>query len=158
MNETKVFKNIQKRNFQITVTSVVFVGMMMLLIPMLAEEANAVINGRATAPPGTTFSDLIGSMSDGMFTKRPTLTDGGTQVIWSTVGKGIFGSNENGWVIANVRQSGEVIDRVYFGFKNPIIGQNTCTPLADPGPLKVTCSIPPRGNTVTAIFEVTFRD
>ena len=52
----------------------------------------------------------------------------------------------------------EVIDRVYFGFNNPISGQNTCTPLADPGPLKVTCQIPPRGNTVTATFEVSFRN
>ena len=131
---------------------------MVFLIPDLIEEAEAVVHGKATAPPGTTFSDLVSSMNDGRFTSGPRIVEGGTQIVWSTAGSSFLGGNEKGWVTANVRQAGEVIDRVYFGFNNPISGQNTCTPLADPGPLKVTCQIPPRGNTVTATFEVSFRN
>ena len=150
MYKTDIVGLMQRRDTKLVVLSAVLVGaMMVFLIPGLIEEAEAVVHGRATAPAGTTFSDLIGTMSDGRFTSGPRLAEGGTQVIWSTAGSTFLGSNEKGWVIANVRQSGEVIDRVFFGFSNPIIGQNTCTPIADPGPLHVTCQIPPRGNTVT---------
>ena len=159
MYKTDIVELMQRADTKLVVLSAVLVGaMMVFLIPGLIEEAEAVVHGRATAPAGTTFSDLIGTMSDGRFTSGPRLAEGGTQVIWSTAGSTFLGSNEKGWVIANVRQSGEVIDRVFFGFNNPILGQNTCTPIADPGPLKVTCQIPPRGNTVTATFEVTFRN
>lgn len=95
---------------------------MIFPIPGLVEEANAVVNGCATAPPGRTFSNLLGTMSDGRFTKGPTLTDGGTQIMWSTAGKGNFGSNEKSWVTTDVIQSEEIIDR-YFGFNNPILGK-----------------------------------
>jgi hypothetical protein len=159
MYKSDIVEMIQLRTVKLAILSVVFVGtMMVFLIPDLIVEAEAVVHGRATAPPGTTFSDLVSSMSDGRFTSGPRIIEGGNEIVWSTAGKGPFGSNENGWVTANVRQSGEAIDRAYFGFNNPILGQNSCTPLPLTGPLKVTCQIPSRGNTVTATFEVTLRN
>jgi hypothetical protein len=159
MNKTDIVEIMSKKTTNLAMLSVVFVGaMMVFVIPGAIEEAEAVVHGKATAPPGTTFSDLVSSMNDGRFTSGPRIVEEGTQIIWSTAGSSFLGGNEKGWVTANVRQAGEVIDRVYFGFNNPISGQNTCTPIADPGPLKVTCQIPPRGNTVTATFEVSFRN
>lgn len=159
MNKADIVKFMSKRTLKFAVLSAAFVGtMMVFLIPGLIQEAEAVVRGQATAPPGTTFSDLVSSMSDGRFTNGPRIVEGGTQIVWSTAGTSFLGGDEKGWVTANVRQSGEIIDRVYFGFNNPVIGQNRCTPIADPGPLSVTCEMPPRGNNVPATFEVTFRN
>jgi hypothetical protein len=131
--------------------------MMVFLIPGLVEEAEAVVHGKASVSLGTTFSDLVSSKNDGRFTSGPRIVEKGMQIVWFTAGSSLLGDNEKGWVTTNVKQAGKVIDRVYFGFSNPISGQNTYTPLADPGPLKITCQIP-RGNTVTATFEVSFRN
>ena len=150
----------QKRTTQLTVLSIAFVGMMMiLLIPSLTGEAEAKIDAQAFAPPGTTFTDIYGRMRDGHFDVQPRPLLGGTVALWGTDSDGIFGGLEQGTVFANFRQpSGEIVGPVSFSFTNPVTGKNTCSGAPNRGPLMVTCYIPSSGSSVTATYIVSFRN
>jgi hypothetical protein len=80
-------------------------------------------------------------------------------VLWRTDSTGLFGGLEQGTVFAKVaRLNGQDVGPVSFSFSNPISGKNTCSGAPNQGPLKVTCHIPSSGSTVTATYEVSFRD
>jgi hypothetical protein len=55
--------------------------MMVFLIPGLVEEAEAVVHGKVTVTPGTTFSDLVSSKNDGRFTSGPRIVEKGMQIV-----------------------------------------------------------------------------
>ena len=151
---------LQTKTTQLAVFSVVFVLMVMVfVIPALSQEANAVIIGQAFAPPGTFFTQVTWNMASGKFTQLPTEILNGAAVLWRTDSTGFFGGLEQGTVFAKVaRLNGQDVGPVSFSFSNPISGKNTCSGAPNQGPLKVTCHIPSSGSTVTATYEVSFRD
>ena len=52
MNEYDILGILQKRPTQLTMLSVVIVGMMVFLLPSLIEEAKATVTARATSTAG----------------------------------------------------------------------------------------------------------
>jgi hypothetical protein len=79
-------------------------------------------------------------------------------MVWKTDSTGLFGGLEQGTVFATVRQSNEIVGPVSFSFSNPISGSNSCQGAPNQGPLKVTCHIPSSGSSVTATYDVSFRN
>jgi hypothetical protein len=51
-------------------------------------------------------------MNDERFIRGLMVTDGITQIVGSTAGSAFLASIKRSWVTANVRQVGEVVDRV----------------------------------------------
>jgi hypothetical protein len=148
MNKTDIVEIMSKKTTQVAVLSVVIVGMMVVLVPMLIEEADARINGIAIASQPGTFSDVRGQMLTGFFLKRPTIENNGAQVSWITSGGG-FGS-ESGSVFG--RAGGEF---VVFGFSNPARGDNRCFHDTESTKVVITCSIT-QGNNADATYRVSF--
>jgi len=148
MNKTDIVEIMSNRTTQVAMLSVVFVGMMVVLVPMLIEEADARIVARAIASQPGTFTDVRGQMSTGFFVKSPTIENNGAQVSWITSGGG-FGS-EYGYVSANA--GGEF---VVFGFSNPARGDNRCFHATESTQVVITCSIT-QGNNADATYRVSF--
>lgn len=144
MNSAHKIEIMQKKETKLTVLSIVFVGFMVFLVPSLAEEAQALIDGSATIFGGT-FSDIKGKMDRGVFVVGPTLN--GNTIHWVTIGN-IVGFEE-GEVTANVGQN-----KVLFHFENPPEGANECDSGAVPIPnISITCTIT-QGNFPDVHFQV----
>ena len=159
MNKTDIVQFMQKRTLHLTLLSIILVGLMTIyLIPTLFEEANAVIIGQAFAPPGTFFNDITYKMGSGKMTETPKTILGGTIMVWKTDSTGLFGGLEQGTVFATVRQGEDIIGPVSFSFSNPITGSNSSQGAPNQGTLKVTCYIPSSGASMTATFDVSYRN
>ena len=87
MNKTEMIGIIKKRTTQLTVLSVVFVGLMMVfLVPSLVEEAQARIDATAISFAGS-FSTIKGEMSDGHFVTNPHTVVSTNIIEWRLGGK-----------------------------------------------------------------------
>lgn len=143
MNKTDILKIMHKRTTQLTVLSLIFVGMMVFLAAGLAEQAQARIVATAFNYDEIRFSDVSGHMTRGVFVSGPSLSDGKTEVHWTT-----SGATEEGFVEAKFGKFG----LVKFEFKNPQIGRNTCDVLHGSS-LRAGCTIT-QGNFAEAYFAV----
>jgi hypothetical protein len=119
---------------------------MILLVPVLAEEAQARIDGFARIHNGL-FTSVRGHMDVGSFLSDPKIRDNGKEIVWATKGDRLPSGDEKGSVTARVGDA-----RVTFYFENPRSGPNTCDKSATHG-LTVTCSIS-GGNFAIARFNV----
>jgi hypothetical protein len=120
---------------QTTVLSVMFllVGLI-FLVSVQTENALASIAARASTTVGD-FKFVSSHLGDGKFVLEPT--KGPSKIVrWSTEGNGIFGGDEQGYVVYEVSGYGQVT----FLFSNPSIGDNTCN-IHAPSDLAATCSI-----------------
>ena len=100
------------------------VGAMMVVVPMLTEQAYARTEGRANTlstfdPP---FTNVIGKLDAGKWLIHPRVIAGGLAIEWATAGSGLFGGDEKGSILANVGPSRHVT----FSWTNPDKGPNTC--------------------------------
>lgn len=145
---------------QLSVLSIALVGIIMVgfLVPNLVRQADATIIGQAFAPPGTFFNEITYNMGSGKMTETPKTILGGTILVWKTDSTGFFGGLEQGTVFATVRQANDIVGPVSFSFSNPISGSNNCQGAPNQGPLKVTCHIPSSGASVTATYDVSYRN
>jgi hypothetical protein len=137
-------KTVPMRTTKISVLFVL-VGMI-LLVPLLAEEAQARIDGFGRIQNGQ-FTNVQGHMDVGSFLSYPKIADNGKQIHWATKGDKFPAGDEKGSVTARVGDA-----RVTVYFNNPKSGPNTCDTRATHG-LTVTCSIS-GGNSATARFNV----
>jgi hypothetical protein len=149
MNEFCLVKMMQKNSVKLTMLSVI-VGMMIFLVPILTEKADARTTATATMSGCCFFYDVRGHMTLGKFVVPPT-TQAGPIIKWVTAGNLFLGGSEVGSVTANVR-FGNVQGSVEFKFSNPHIGSNTCD-VKTFGQIKATCSIS-RGDFATATYHV----
>jgi hypothetical protein len=148
MNKAYILKMMQKRTTKLAVFFVLAGVMMVFLVPMLIEEAQAATASRATTNTGS-FSNISWHLFEGRWTLIPSLDRGG--IAWSTIGPNtpFGGGNERGVVEANVGQSG----KVQFHFSNPGRGANTCSAIVVSGPISATCHIT-QGDFATATYSV----
>jgi hypothetical protein len=147
MNKNDIIEIMQKKPTNLVVLSAVFVGMMMVfLIPIIIENAEAVINARAISL-GDSFSNVEGEMFAGRFIEDPR--NYGQIITWRTAGNGVFGGDEFGFVHAKVGEVGEVT----FVFSNPRSGPNTCDVRTTSDLIRGTCNIS-RGNLADATFQI----
>jgi len=149
MNKTYIVEINSKRTTKVAVLSVVIVGMMVVLVPMLIDEADAITSGIATSTAGP-FSNVGWSLQAGYWTYTPQLDKDGN-LIWETRGTGWpFPGDERGFVYATVGK----YDKVFFYFNNPSSGTNTCSTIVGVGLIQASCHIPSRGSIVTATYSV----
>jgi hypothetical protein len=149
MSELYIVKTMQKSSTKLTVLSVI-VGMMIFLVPMLTEKADARTTATATMSGCCFFYDVRGHMTLGKFVVSPT-PQVGPIIKWVTAGNLFLGGSEVGSVTANVN-FGNIQGSVEFKFSNPHIGSNTCD-VKTFGPIKASCSIS-RGDIATARYHV----
>ena len=129
---------IQKPITKLAVLSVLLVGMMVILVPMLVDEAEARINAKATSLAGP-FSNVKVELFAGKFWSSPRQPIPNV-VTWETWGGPPFGGgSEFGRFLADVGPGG---DRIAVDFANPRLGggPNTCTP-SNNFLITVTCHI-----------------
>lgn len=136
-----------------------FVGMIMSLIPMLTDRAEALTQGKAVLGPLITLSNLKYQLDQGKWTVIPHVigpTDSPI-ILWETRGNGFFGGPERGSVEVDVNFRNNLA-HVKFSWYNPDSGRNTCN-------VQITgshaayfggiCTIPPHGTFVKAYFLIT---
>lgn len=127
MNKTDIVEILKRRTTKLAIFSVAFVGMMVFLVPMLIDEADARINAKATSFMGP-FSDVKVELSKGSFWRSPSQPIPNV-VTWETWGgkpwSPIGGGSEIGIFTAKVGQQG--LDTVRVQFANPSSGPNTCS-------------------------------
>ena len=84
---------------------VTFVGMMMILVPMLTEKAEARTQGKAVFGPLITISNLKYQLDQGKWSVIPHIV-GPTDspiILWETKGSGFFGGPERGSVEVDIK-------------------------------------------------------
>jgi hypothetical protein len=129
---------------------VVTAAMMIFLVPMLLEQAHAFTEAFVSFNGlGPGFANVRGHLEAGEWVKKPQLFGNGQTILWSTRGEFPLNGDEKGRVDADVVGVGHVT----FFWSNPDSGRNTCDARAT-GLLHVSCSIPPRGHLVDAIYRV----
>jgi hypothetical protein len=139
MNKTVIVEIMQKRTTILVVLSAVFAGVMVFLVPMLVDEADARINAKATSLIGP-FSNVKVDLFAGKFWTSPRQPSPNV-VTWETWGGPPFGGgSEIGRFSADVGGQG---DRISVDFANPRFGggPNTCDPGQPHFNFRVTCHI-----------------
>jgi hypothetical protein len=141
MNKTEAVEMLQRRTTKLAVFSAVFVGIMVVLVPILIEEADARITATAITLDGLSYTNVRGEMFLGKFVSGPTIV--GPNIKWVTMGSGIIGGgNEWGKVIAFVEGPRLGGGTVEFQFFNPARGENTCSTKVDGGgSIGASCNI-----------------
>lgn len=160
MHTIDIIPILQNKITYLSFLTIGLVGMMMmLLVPLVLVEVNAEVNGRATAPPGTTFS-YVSDFSDGGRFTSITLTDGGSQMMWNHIISNRL-VDEKGSITVGVWQSGKQIGLVKFDFVDTGFGSfgrdNECNFTVIWGPLHSNCSITSR-EPASVTFDVSFRN
>ncbi|WP_148686424.1 hypothetical protein [Candidatus Nitrosocosmicus hydrocola] len=124
MNKTDVVNIFDKRTMKLAVIPLVFVGMMVLLAPLLMGEADARTEATAIAwPPwGPKFTNLEWHLEAGKWIQTPQILQDGRFITWATAGSGFFGGDERGSVLADFGPGRHVT----FSWSNPSSGDNTC--------------------------------
>jgi len=148
MNKTDIIEIMSKRTTKLAVLSVVFVGMMVLLVPALVQESQALTTATAVSQVGQ-FSDVKAQIFSGQLALVPRVV--GPVIGWMTTGN--LDGNERGVVSAKVAGV-----EVHFVFNNPARGDNTCQATVNPsGPIHAKCHIS-QGPYASATFEVSNRN
>jgi hypothetical protein len=101
------------------------VGAMMIVVPMLIEQAYARTVGYVQSRSifsDPHFTNVIGKLTAGKWIHLPRLLGTGWGIEWETAGSGVFGGNEKGTVEADFGGR-----HVIFSFSNPSKGANTCS-------------------------------
>jgi hypothetical protein len=122
MNKTDIIEIMSERITKLVLFSIVFVGMMVVLVPMLVEEVDARINAKATSLAGP-FSDVRVVLTSGSFWTSPR-QPAPNIVTWETWGGPPFGGrSEIGSMSATVGS-----ERFTVHFSNPRLGggPNSC--------------------------------
>jgi hypothetical protein len=136
MNKTDIVEIMSKKTTKFSLLSVVVVGMMVVLVPMIIEEVDARTNAKATSLIGP-FSDVKVQLSRGSFWTSPSQPSPNV-VTWVTWGGCPFGHcSEIGRFTANV---GSGLPKVDVTFANPGSGPNRCS-VADQFAYRTTCHI-----------------
>jgi hypothetical protein len=123
----------------------VFVGSMMVVVPMLIGQVHARTVGIAESSPlsssdtDTHFTKVKWHLDAGRWIETPRVSDNGHVIEWVTAGPLPFGGNERGAITANL----EPYRQVTFFFNNPVSGRNTCDVQYDKAGSKVYFSDPP---------------
>lgn len=152
MNKTDIVEIMSKKTTKLALLSVLVVGMMVFLIPMVAEEVDARINAKATSLIGP-FSNVKVELSRGSFWQSPSQPFPNV-VTWVTWGGCPFGfCTEIGRFTANV---GPGLPEVFVTFANPSSGPNTCSASDHIAPYRTTCHIT-QGISATLTILVTPR-
>lgn len=131
MNETDILEVTQKQSIQLTILSVVFVGLMMVfLVPSLTEEAQAFITAKVYTPPDPFGLDnFVGTMEKGDFIKKPGYDDWSHHVVTWITAPDIFLSDK-GKVTADMIMGNTThvfnLGKVMFIFELPTVGSNSC--------------------------------
>ncbi|WP_148686033.1 hypothetical protein [Candidatus Nitrosocosmicus hydrocola] len=136
MTKSDIVQIMSKKTTKLALLSVVVVGMMVVLVPMIIEEVDARINAKAVSLAGP-FEQSKVTLFAGKFWTSPR-QPAPNVVTWETWGGPPFGGgSEIGRFTAQVR--GDVIS---VDFSNPRFGggPNTCTPSQN-FIITVTCSI-----------------
>jgi hypothetical protein len=136
-----------------------FVGMMMILIPMLTEIAEARTQGKAVLGPLITISNLKYQLDQGKWSVIPHII-GPTEspiILWETKGTGFFGGPERGSVEVDIKFRNNLA-HAKFSWYNPDSGQNTCNVQLSGSHAAYfggICTIPPHGTFVDAFYLIT---
>lgn len=152
MNKKDIVEIMSKKTMKLALLSVVFVGMMVVLVPMIIEEVDARINAKATSLIGP-FSNVKVELSRGSFWQSPSQPVPSV-VTWVTWGGCPFGfCTEIGRFTANV---GPGLPEVFVTFANPSSGPNSCSVSDHIAPYRTTCHIT-QGNSASLTIIVTPR-
>ncbi len=150
MSESLFVRTIQKSTTKLVVFTLLGT-MMIFLVPMLSEKADARTEGLAIGwPPwGPKFSNVKGELDAGKWIHTPKIIGDGHYIEWQTAGSGFFGGNEKGRVLADYGPGRHVT----FSWNNPSSGENTCKiqwhGLIDAYPCKIT-----QGPYAVATFQI----
>jgi len=161
MNKKDVVEIMSKKTTKLAILSVVIVAMTAVLVPMLIEEAEARTDVTITSTAGPFFNADV-HLVKGKFWAHPRFIPQEFPMVvkWTSWGGGIVGGgDEIGRFTGNVNLLGGEHPRVSLEYKNPtnVNERNECSIVVSP-PLIGTCHIPPRGWSVSAVFNITFRD
>jgi len=147
MNKTDIEEIMSKRTMRLVLISVVVVGMIVVLVPGLIEEAEArtkaIVYNYSTFGPF--FSNVKGFLDAGKWVETPNIF--GPGLSWITKGSGFFGGDEKGRVLADLGPGRHVT----FHWSNPSSGDNTCS-VQWTGRVSASCQI-----TQGPIAEVIYR-
>jgi hypothetical protein len=150
MHKSYIAKAMQKTSTRLAVFFVAVGVMTVLLVPAIAEKADARTSATATMTGCCFFYDVQGQMTKGKFVTPPTLV-GPSVLRWVTTGNLPLGGDEIGSVKAKVN-FGNIQGLVEFKFSNPHIGRNTCEVITF-GEINASCNIS-RSHFATANFVV----
>jgi hypothetical protein len=160
MNECGIVKMGHRRT---TLLSLVFVSVgMMFLVPIITGEALGITHAKVvwvSYNSGHRFSIAWEHLDDGKYDVTPHCIPGPVQgygeetvCSWTTSGGGA--GAEKGWVKVHIDWGQDVT--FFFSNPAPLHGSNTCD--VEPKTLlynfRVSCSIPPQGNEVTATYDI----
>lgn len=141
-----------KKNMKLALLSIIVVGMMIVLVPMIIREVDARINAKATSLIGP-FSNVKVELNRGSFWQSPSQPSPNV-VTWVTWGGCPFGfCTEIGRFTANV---GPGLPEVFVTFANPSSGPNSCSVSDHIAPYRTTCHIT-QGNSASLTIIVTPR-
>ncbi len=152
MNKTDIVDIMQSRTTKLAILYAVFAGMMVYLVPVIVDTAEAIISGKATSTAGP-FSNLRWHLWSGAWSSLPEINEKG-EIVWNTRGTGWpIPGKENGFVTADVNKTGTA-GTMTFWFNSPPFGDNSCLAIPEGGPVQGTCHIPRLGTVVTATYTV----
>ena len=157
MNEPYIVNMVRNKTAKLAVLFVL-VGTMMIVVPMLIEQAHAFTVGIATNSKfGFHFTNVNGHLDRGFWVQKPKVV-GSNVIDWETRGRS---GPERGTVGADLaREDGRVIGHATFFFSNPLFSKNTChtdvssTRIDDSRVAFFPCHLT-GGNSATATYRVT---
>lgn len=158
MNKTDIVQIMSWRSTKLAVTSVVFIAMMVYLVPILINEADARTKVTITSTTGPFYNSDV-HLVRGKFWSAPTYSppDFPFVVKWTSWGgPPLGGGSEIGRFTADVYLGGAGYGHVVLEYTNPASGRgdNTCKVVTAIRGVSATCYIPPRGDNVDAVFTV----
>ncbi len=118
-------KTIQKSTTRLAM--LILVGIMMIfLVPMIAEKAEALTKAKAIPHPNVKFSNLKYQLDQGKWVIKPHFSGIFDVIYWTTKGSGFFGGTERGSVEVDLKY--RTSDQVHakLSWYNPDRGANSC--------------------------------
>ena len=154
MNKTDIVEIMSMKTTKLAVLSAAFALMMVFLVPVLTEEAQANVNAESSLPPGLRFSSLsVGLQVDEGRSRGPPVNYG-QYIAWGTI-PSVPSGPEKATLSAWVDNFG----RIYFSFNKPTSGEPTCeVKFSDSSRLRGSCNFLQIESGPTFVnFEVQFK-
>jgi hypothetical protein len=105
----------------------VLIGVMLVfLVPMVTEKAEALTKSTAIGDRGIKMFNLKYSLNQGKWVTHPHFWQGDIEIRWTTKGSGVFGGTESGSVEVDLKKGVRDQAHAKLSWYNPDQGRNTC--------------------------------
>jgi len=126
MSESLIARTIQKSTTKLAVF--VLIGVMLVfLVPMVTEKAEALTKSKAIAGVNIKMFNLKYSLNQGKWVTHPHFfANSEKMILWTTKGSGFFGGTEYGSVEVDLKKGVRDQAHAKLSWYNPEKGRNTC--------------------------------